>query len=111
MERYVIEKYAVTFEGYGVYYAATGKAFSNDKEWGRGRRLAIGNTWEWCSDTFAADYYANSAEHSPSGPSEGNARVRRGGNLARSCRIRCRGYDDPKYYEDYIGFRLVLQLE
>ena len=39
-----------------------------------------GNTWEWVSDWYAADYYAQSPLDNPQGPSEGKTRVLRGGS-------------------------------
>ena len=38
------------------------------------------NVHEWCSDWFAADYYANSPERDPRGPESGTRRASRGGS-------------------------------
>jgi sulfatase modifying factor 1 len=38
-----------------------------------------GNAWEWTADWYGEDYYAKSAVDDPTGPTEGNRRVRRGG--------------------------------
>ena len=38
-----------------------------------------GNVWEWCADWDSNDYYKNGATNNPTGPSEGKARVLRGG--------------------------------
>ena len=39
-----------------------------------------GNVWEWVNDWFAADYYRNSPESNPPGPSTGRTHVLRGGS-------------------------------
>jgi formylglycine-generating enzyme required for sulfatase activity len=39
-----------------------------------------GNVQEWCGDWFAVDYYSNSPEKNPIGPSSGEFRVLRGGS-------------------------------
>jgi len=38
-----------------------------------------GNAWEWVSDWFSEDYYKESPETNPKGPSQGSFRVLRGG--------------------------------
>jgi len=39
-----------------------------------------GNVWEWVNDWFASDYYQNSPESNPPGPSTGRTHVLRGGS-------------------------------
>jgi sulfatase modifying factor 1 len=41
----------------------------------------VGNVWEWCADWSDTHYYSVSAPHNPTGPSEGSARVLRGGSF------------------------------
>jgi len=68
-----------------------------------------GNVWEWCSDTYAAQYYAQSPNDNPTGPDKGPDRLARGGcwgyvpNQARSSN---RDWFDTGIYTT-IGFRLV----
>lgn len=70
-----------------------------------------GNVWEWCQDWCGSDYYANSPQANPTGPSSGSYRVLRGGSWngsARSCRVaNRRGYTPSSRYS-YSGFRLIL---
>jgi formylglycine-generating enzyme required for sulfatase activity len=68
------------------------------------------NVHEWCSDWFAADYYAVSPERNPPGPKEGARKASRGGSWRHQIRIaRCsaRSSIPPEFkYADY-GFRVV----
>ena len=38
-----------------------------------------GGMWEWCSDRYAENYYAESESHDPRGATAGRLRVMRGG--------------------------------
>jgi formylglycine-generating enzyme required for sulfatase activity len=70
-----------------------------------------GNMWEWCSDWYAADYYAKSPSTDPAGPSSGSGRVSRGGGWsgpAGSARSAYRSGYVPSNRERYLGFRLAL---
>ena len=55
----------------GIY--ASGKSFY-------GAYDMAGNVWEWVSDWYASDYYANSPASNPQGPESGSSRVLRGGS-------------------------------
>ncbi|HBY60217.1 MAG TPA: hypothetical protein DEH78_10365 [Solibacterales bacterium] len=70
----------------------------------------LGNVWEWTSDYYAEDYYAQSPRVDPTGPKTGTARAVRGGSWntqAMILRSTFRAGSDPKEpYEEY-GFRIV----
>ena len=70
-----------------------------------------GNVLEWCSDWHDNDYYKNSPEVDPTGPSSGGYRVVRSGCFvghARSCQSSFRGRLEPDYRFYNQGFRVVL---
>ena len=70
-----------------------------------------GNVWEWCSDWGDENYYTNSPEVDPQGPSVGTYRVIRGGcwnNSARCCRSACRCWVYPGLRDGDLGFRPLL---
>ena len=67
-----------------------------------------GNVWEWCSDLYDQNYYANSPEYNPQGATNGSDRVMRGGswyNNAENCRSAYRGRGFPEYGGSLKGFR------
>jgi len=68
------------------------------------------NVHEWCSDWFAADYYARSPRSDPAGPESGTRRVSRGGawrHRVKASRAAHRSSLPPEFrYTDY-GFRVV----
>jgi formylglycine-generating enzyme required for sulfatase activity len=72
-----------------------------------------GNVWEWCSDWYAADYYANSPAQDPQGPETGTERVLRGGcwsSVGHECRAAARGHSEPGNIVYRFGLRVVLAL-
>ena len=68
------------------------------------------NVHEWCSDWFAADYYAVSPERNPRGPEHGERRSSRGGSWRHHIKVtRCAARSSiPPHlqYADY-GFRIA----
>ena len=70
-----------------------------------------GNVWEFVSDWYDEDYYADSPAADPPGPSSGPGRIRRGGGWyynAYSCRVSKRSYSYQENPGAGEGFRLVL---
>jgi formylglycine-generating enzyme required for sulfatase activity len=71
------------------------------------------NVHEWCSDWYAAGYYAISPGRDPQGPPTGERRASRGGAWRHAVKVaRCsaRSSIPPEYrYNDY-GFRVVLEV-
>jgi len=72
------------------------------------------NVHEWCSDWYAADFYAVSPEENPGGPEQGTRRASRGGSWRHQIKFsRCaaRSSIPPEFqYADY-GFRIVRESE
>ncbi len=73
-----------------------------------------GNVFEWCSDWYGKEYYANSPGVDPKGPSSGSLRVIRGGacdTISLNCRAAYRGTGLPLFSNASRGFRVVCELE
>lgn len=84
-----------------------------------------GNVWEWCSDYYRPDYYANSSSKNPQGPAnsldpdEPNVvkRVQRGGSFLCSdqyCiryRAGSRGKGEESSASNNLGFRCVQDIK
>lgn len=72
----------------------------------------IGNVNEWCGDRYAADYYQNTPEQDPPGPTSGDSHVMRGGSWSVQwydcrCGNRNERMFDSQY--EYLGFRAVVK--
>lgn len=70
-----------------------------------------GNVWEFCSDRYAKDYYANSPEKNPQGAAEGPHVIKRGGSWSINPRylrstVRGRAARDDAHYST--GFRVAI---
>lgn len=70
-----------------------------------------GNVFEWCEDWYGKNYYSNSPQDNPHGPSEGTHRILRGGSwmdVPSDVRNSFRFRGQPGGRDNYLGFRLVL---
>ena len=73
-----------------------------------------GNVFEWCHDIFHLDYYKQSPEQDPRGPTRGSVRVIRGGSWISGTSLTRSAYrawlvTGSSYYST--GFRLVRELD
>ena len=101
-----VEEYAWYSENSGGDTHAVGQKKSN--AWGL--HDMHGNVWEWCSDWYSADYYANSPLEDPKGPERATFRVFLGGSWglgARYCRAAFRFGLVPGFRFVHLGFRVA----
>jgi sulfatase modifying factor 1 len=73
-----------------------------------------GNVFEWCHDFYGEDYYQQSPEKDPTGPTSGEARVLRGGSWddgTRHTRSAGRGRGETDALSGNFGFRVVRELD
>jgi formylglycine-generating enzyme required for sulfatase activity len=75
-----------------------------------------GNVWEWCADDWAVSHEGAAADGRPrvfASNRGGRRKVARGGswfNFPRNCRSASRGYYDPDFQINVIGFRVARTL-
>ena len=71
-----------------------------------------GNAWEWVSDWYGEDYYAQSPVDDPQGPADARVHVRRGGSWhtwAFYTRSSFRNWNSARTRYPLVGMRLVLE--
>ena len=72
-----------------------------------------GNVYQWCHDYYGRNYYKQSPEKDPTGPTSGSFRVFRGGSWNHrmlGTRSANRGWDVTDYRNN-TGFWLVRELD
>jgi formylglycine-generating enzyme required for sulfatase activity len=80
---------------------------------GYGLYSITGNAWEWCSDWFHATYHSNATRTNPVGPSDGVAKVIKGGSYlchqsyCNRYRVAARTSNTPDSATSNMGFRCV----
>jgi formylglycine-generating enzyme required for sulfatase activity len=92
-------------DGY-TYTAPVGSFKSNEI----GLHDMTGNVWEWVTDWYAPDYYANSPVENPKGPDSGRSKILRGGSwfdIPTNLRTTFRSWNRPGLRNFYNGFRLA----
>ena len=70
-----------------------------------------GNASEWVADWYDREYYQKSPEKNPTGPSQGDKRVLRGGSwadLPAALRVTARFSAEPEFEDRTIGFRCAM---
>jgi formylglycine-generating enzyme required for sulfatase activity len=70
-----------------------------------------GNAAEWVADWYDREYYQKSSEKNPTGPSQGEKRVLRGGSwadLPAALRVTARFSAEPDYEDRTMGFRCAM---
>ena len=110
-DKALLEKYACYYKNSGSKTHPVGEKLPN--AWGL--HEMHGNVWEWCSDWYDKNYYAEFSKQgdaiNPQGPAKGEYRVLRGGSwldVQMFARAVYRSYFHPALRLINIGFRVVL---
>ena len=94
----------------GIYRKQTISVMSLSSTNGFGFSHMHGNVWEWVHDWYDSEYYHDSPDRNPLGPSSGLVRILRGGswlNYAVTVRSAVRNYSSPDDRYNIVGFRLL----
>lgn len=81
---------------------------------GFGLYSVTGNAWEWCADWFSVDHHHTASLLNPAGPSDGSARVTKGGSFlchksyCNRYRVAARSSNSPDSSSSNTGFRCAL---
>jgi formylglycine-generating enzyme required for sulfatase activity len=97
-------------DGRGCGRGSTWKVGSKSQEI-NGTYDMAGNVWEWVSGWYGENYYGNSLNNNPQGPSSGSYRVIRGGGWSDGAsyfRGAYRDFSDPTRRGDALGFRCAV---
>ena len=94
----------------GFRYTAPVETFPPN---GYGLYQMAGNAWEWCRDWFSPDHHVDGLRDNPTGPSDGEAKVIRGGShlchrsYCNRYRVAARTANTPDSSTGNLGFRGV----
>ena len=104
---------AANTEDDGFYALAPVRSFPPNAY---GLHEMTGNVWEWCADWFALDAYQRDVQDHPTGPTDGDRKVMRGGSYlchasyCRRYRVDARSSSEPDSSAGNVSFRLARDL-